>query len=308
MGDGAEVGTAQAVSASNDPRVRFFDLPKAPYFGYANRNIAMREARGRFVAFASDDDLLFPDHLSTLAQCLSGEAVIACTRAAWVSSDGTAAPVPTSLALPDEARDFTQHRNVLPAACWAYRRDAIEGHKHWPEDVDSAADWALWRRLISAFPDRPLVANPTYSVLHFSAPRHGSRHARMSDFKVLLDIADKSAWWPQLLKPAIPPQMTEQSIWLALLGAPGPQKVRAALQQVTDRLAWENIQAHFPPNMRRLSLSSLDANAITAQNTLPPGFDSETYLRLNPDVAKAGMAAAQHWLNHGQFEGRPYKL
>jgi hypothetical protein len=60
--------------------------------------------------------------------------------------------------------------------------------------------------------------------------------------------------------------------------------------------------------MRRLSLSSLDANAITAQNTLPPGFDSETYLRLNPDVAKAGMAAAQHWLNHGQFEGRPYKL
>lgn len=37
---------------------------------------------------------------------------------------------------------------------------------------------------------------------------------------------------------------------------------------------------------------------------LPPGFDPILYLRANPDVAQAGMDAAQHYLSFGYKEGR----
>ncbi|SIO58966.1 Macrocin-O-methyltransferase (TylF) [Burkholderia sp. GAS332] len=40
---------------------------------------------------------------------------------------------------------------------------------------------------------------------------------------------------------------------------------------------------------------------------LPADFDAEEYLDLNPDVRKAGMDAAEHYLSYGHSEGRSYK-
>lgn len=40
---------------------------------------------------------------------------------------------------------------------------------------------------------------------------------------------------------------------------------------------------------------------------LPPDFDGPAYLRANPDVAKAKVDPATHWLEHGHREGRPLR-
>ena len=41
---------------------------------------------------------------------------------------------------------------------------------------------------------------------------------------------------------------------------------------------------------------------------LPPGFSSEAYYHLNPDVAAAKLDPAEHYLSHGKAEGRRYRF
>jgi hypothetical protein len=47
--------------------------------------------------------------------------------------------------------------------------------------------------------------------------------------------------------------------------------------------------------------------AAGSEAKLPPDFDPALYLQLHPDVRAAGADPATHYLNHGVWEGRPYK-
>ncbi|PWV99200.1 glycosyl transferase family 2 [Hoeflea marina] len=245
VGDGAAAGTAELVAGFGDPRIRYLGLPKAPDFGYANRNAMLRQSRGRFIAFAADDDLWLPDHLAILAAALEGGAALAHTQALWVSTDGIAAPFPANLEIADQHRVFMESHNTIPASCFAYRADCLERRDAWPEDVAAAGDWRLWQRIIRENPDRPVVCCPVMTALHFSALWKRSRHSGMPQLAAWLGIADTVSWWPAELKAAIPDGSTEQEAYAARLCADPTgwsRSIRRAADDVADHLAWTHLQ------------------------------------------------------------------
>ena len=71
LGDGVEDATREVVARfSDDPRVRFFDLPKGARLGEAHRHGVLGEASGRIVAYLADDDLLLASHVSNMLRLL----------------------------------------------------------------------------------------------------------------------------------------------------------------------------------------------------------------------------------------------
>src|SRR5687767_13293658 len=105
VGDGCTDQTAAVVNSFADRRIRWFDLPKAPHFGYANRNLALRQARGLYVAYMAHDDLWLPDHLELVSGALEEDkAELAYSRPLWVTPDGVITPSTFNLHHPEARR------------------------------------------------------------------------------------------------------------------------------------------------------------------------------------------------------------
>ena len=67
----------------------------------------------------------------------------------------------------------------------------------------------------------------------------------MEDVRTWLDIADGSAWWPEVLRYPIPPGIPEQHVIAAAMRAGGTvwvEELRAAIDLVLDRVAWDDIR------------------------------------------------------------------
>lgn len=167
VGDGCTDDTAKVVLSFADQRIRWFDLPKAPSFGYANRNLVLRDARGEVVAFVAHDDLIFPDHLALLGRLIEEGADWAYSRPIFVSTDGVVLPYCTNLTIDDERAFFLDQANTVPATCIVHRRDCLDRFGYWPEDVRKAGDWQLWRKIIGGGAKVAYLPAPT--TLHFRA-------------------------------------------------------------------------------------------------------------------------------------------
>jgi hypothetical protein len=248
VADGCTDRTAEVLAGFVDPRLRVFDLPKVPYFGYANRNLALRQARGRLVAFAAHDDLLLPDHLARMGALLDGTgAAWGYSRPAWVSTDGVIVPFGVNLGFADEMRAFRERGNTIPAACVVHTRQALEAAGFWPEDVPSAADWVLWRRMLAASGWRAAHL-PVPTALHFSAAWKQSRHAGSEDVRRLVAIADSAAWWPAILRHPPAGEPEQARLWSALEtgGAAWVEALRGALDAVLARVGWASVHPPGP--------------------------------------------------------------
>ena len=144
VGDGCTDETASAVAAFDDARIRWFDFPKALSFGHANRNRALREARGEVVAYLGHDDLWLPDHLQLLTGLIREHEVdFAASRMLLVTRDGTIRQHLMNLEDPEMVERLlngkkASPRHVLCTAATAWSATGTGGR-----DL-RAADWELW--------------------------------------------------------------------------------------------------------------------------------------------------------------------
>lgn len=171
VGDGCTDNTAEVVQSFADPRIRWLDLPKAPNFGYANRNHAFRNAQGEFVAFLAHDDLLFPDHLSMLTElAVSSGADLVYSRPLWISRDGLVTPSYFNLEVPTVmSRFLSQQDNEIPASCFLFRHSCFERYGYWDESLLRNGDWDYWARIIKTGGTQSLRFLPMPTSMHFLA-------------------------------------------------------------------------------------------------------------------------------------------
>ncbi len=242
VGDGCTDGTGALVAGFGDARIRWFDLPKAPGFGYANRNLALCEARGELVAFLGHDNLLFADHLARLAAPFARPGVMfAHSRPLFIGDDGLIVPFYANLQHPGARDEFMQRRNLLPATTIMHRRACFDTVGMWPEDETASGDWVLWKRMLAAFPAGvAAVREPT--CLHFRADWRDPARWAPAPFRFLQSLHERGGrWYPQSLDLQLAPgELPQAQVWRRMQ-AEGPafvNRVRWGVDLLGDWLAW----------------------------------------------------------------------
>jgi glycosyltransferase involved in cell wall biosynthesis len=252
VGDGASADTAAVVHTFDDPRIRWFDFPKAPGPGYANRNRALREARGSLIAYAQDDDIWLPDHLSRLGRIFQDAPRVswAYSIPLWVAEDGIVIPTFINLKVPRHRHEFLHVRNFIPSTAVGHRRECFDRLGYWRETAEGAADWDMWKRIILADGAGRILALRLPTVLHFkSASRIDGRWlpaGRLRSLDLLSRISDA---WPRFLRLDVSGDSTTPvQVRIEALMAAEPalmQRLRAGTEELSDLLAWSGLEKGF---------------------------------------------------------------
>ncbi|HEX8286212.1 MAG TPA: glycosyltransferase [Pyrinomonadaceae bacterium] len=240
VGDGCTDATAEVVASFRDARLRWFDLPKAPGFGYANRNVALREARGDLVAFMAHDDLWLADHLELLARGLErGGAEIAYSRPLWVVPVGLLAPLVFNLHHPETLSRFVGRTfNSIPAGCVVHRRECFDKYGYWDASLPAAADLDLWARIVEGGGRKNFAYVPEPTCLHFRANWRKEADVAQPGLHVWKALHAVEGFMPGALKLDVPAGMTEQeACWLAMSAEPSrwAAELRDAVWSVIEK-------------------------------------------------------------------------
>jgi glycosyltransferase involved in cell wall biosynthesis len=240
VGDGCTDETAEVVRSFDDARIRWFDLPKAPHFGYANRNVALREARGALVAFMAHDDLWLPDHLQLLAAAFDAEDVeLAYSRPLWVIPKGMIAPSSFNLHQAETLHVFlSRRRNHIPAGCVVHRRECFEKYGYWNDQLSGSGDWDMWARIIEGGGRRNFSYVTESTCLHFRANWRTEATTGQPQLLVWKMLHAIDGFMPEALSFPVTDGETEQEACWKLLSADSEEwtkRLRAAVHQVLDR-------------------------------------------------------------------------
>jgi Glycosyl transferase family 2 len=175
VGDGVEDPTRKVLAGfADDPRVRFFDLPKGPRLGEAHRHPLLAEASGRIVTYLSDDDLLLRNHASTMLELLDG-ADFAHPPSAKFSADGTLLFFPWDYSRPEFREMARGRRGSIGLTGVAHTMDAYRrlpfGWRTTP--VGMPTDHWMWLQL-TELPGVRCMRGERLTYLNFPDPVWGA--------------------------------------------------------------------------------------------------------------------------------------
>ncbi|WP_172592396.1 glycosyltransferase [Nitrosomonas supralitoralis] len=108
----------------------------------ASANAGLEAAQGNLVGFLDDDDLLHPDHVTTLVEALSANpaAIAAYSRVQAIDLNGK---IVREFATPFDL--ISLHlENFLPIHSVLFRQQAYEAGARFDEDFDLCEDWDFW--------------------------------------------------------------------------------------------------------------------------------------------------------------------
>jgi glycosyltransferase involved in cell wall biosynthesis len=192
IGDGASDETETVVRGVHDPRIRFYRFPKAPGFGYGLRNDLLRKTSAPYVAYMTDDDLWFPDHLEKGLAHLEGRRLaLVAFRPCHVKHPGRLDPYFFSFDW-RHGRSSTLLRNLFMGSVeCVHRRSVFDGAGYWNDNLSRFGDREFYNRvrtsgLPSAYVDEVTVIR--FYAIHWDT--HYSSRARPPQEDYLALLAD----------------------------------------------------------------------------------------------------------------------
>jgi glycosyltransferase involved in cell wall biosynthesis len=293
VGDGCDDATATALGAFADPRLHFHRLPKARGYGYANRNHVLAAGDAPFIAYASDDDLWFPDHLELALGALERRSLEA------------VALRPIHVDFPDalDAHFFAFDWQRLGMASnllrnWfiggpvvVHRRRVFERVGYWDERLARFGDRELFNRIRRAVPTA-YIDLPT--VVRFYAQHWDHHYAALPapPQRRYLEIVQDEAWRRRMRGAS----------------APGPRSLAVRRRQWRDFLRFALRSgpklARFWYEARRPASRSADPSpgpALTRGDRPPCLSGVRSTTRAGDDRQGApGAPAATEGCHHGQ--------
>jgi GT2 family glycosyltransferase/tetratricopeptide (TPR) repeat protein len=137
-------------------RIVYVRLPKNNERSYA-RNVGIKLAKGKYIAYLDDDDQFLPDHLETLVTCLETfNYEIAYTDAYRVFHEKkngqyveTDRDVPYSY---EFSREVLLQENFIPILCVMHLRSCLDRTGLFDESLNTHEDWDLWIRMSDGTP------------------------------------------------------------------------------------------------------------------------------------------------------------
>jgi glycosyltransferase involved in cell wall biosynthesis len=169
--DGCDAATDDVVARVNDPRVRFHRRPKAPGYGYANRNAVLRLTSAPWIAYISDDDLWFPDHLEVSLASLRvlGSGLVA-SRSVLVKPPGRLDPHFFAFDWCGLPGGRVLGRWFVGSAPLVHHRSVLERVGYWDETLERFGDREFYARVLrSSVPtgDTNAVTIVRFLALHW---------------------------------------------------------------------------------------------------------------------------------------------
>src|SRR5215216_328428 len=235
VGDGCTDNTSEIVQSFNDSRIHWFDLPKGPAFGYANRNIVLQAARSNYIAYMTHDDLWLCDHLEQLLQLFDDDTIeIAFSRPLWVIPPGMIVPGIYNLNDAPTLNIFLNIRNEIPSDCVIHRRNCFSKYGYWDDKLTISADWDLWKRIIKGGGERNFAYLSDGTCLHFKANWRDETYDRAFGFHFWRRLF-ASNQMPASLIVMVGSDITEQeAVWKVMSSAPRmwSTKIRTAITQI----------------------------------------------------------------------------